>query len=573
MRSIEKTIIQCCLIALFVLTIYYPTIFAPFNPIDDIKMTQHLLNADGIDFYHIFCPKGSGQYYRPVLYLTFLLDTFAWGLLESFMHLENILLHLGSSILVYILARQLVKAQQLNTPWLPMVTAMMFGLHPIATEPVNWVSGRTDLLAAFFVLTSQVLFFQSIHKRSFLYGLAGAMAMLLGCLSKETALFILPAVLLWCLIPPRDGLNGTSLRLRAGLFLVFASSGFFYLFLRRLALTGGDKILSTLNNGNIVTGNSFDLVDIVRVGLKTFGFYFKKLIIPVPLNFAIVEISANYLWIGLLVIAGICWCLYKRTIVAYLFVSAFCLISPASMLPLLKITWTPVAERYVYIASALFILASMLFVVNITKGKLNKMIGTLVIIIILASSSIVTAQRNIIWQDNYSLFKDTVGKSPNFHPVKNELAYALLQRGESDAANTMFLSNGSDDYMPSSLNKIRVYVNQGKFEYAHHKLLEFKKRGALDSKELLELLNYINERRWEHAISIRQRQAIDLEILATEQKLLVITGDPFYHYLIGKVQLRLGDNIAAKQSFSKAWCYSPARSHYREAARKLAERL
>jgi len=52
-----------------------------------------------------------------------------------------------------------------------------------------------------------------------------------------------------------------------------------------------------------------------------------------------------------------------------------------------------------------------------------------------------------------------------------------------------------------------------------------------------------------------------------------MTGDPFYHYRIGMVQLRLNRRDAAKDAFTKAWQKAPPNSHYREAAKKLAEKL
>jgi len=66
---------------------------------------------------------------------------------------------------------------------------------------------------------------------------------------------------------------------------------------------------------------------------------------------------------------------------------------------------------------------------------------------------------------------------------------------------------------------------------------------------------------------------VDQDILADFEKLINISGDPFYHYRAGKVLLRLGDKAAAKQSFTKAWQGSSPTSHYHDAAGKLAERL
>ena len=49
---------------------------------------------------------GSGStYYRPVLMLSFLADLKLWNMHPGFMHLVNILLHVGNAILVYLNVR------------------------------------------------------------------------------------------------------------------------------------------------------------------------------------------------------------------------------------------------------------------------------------------------------------------------------------------------------------------------------------------------------------------------------------------------------------------------------------
>lgn len=561
---------QYAIITLFLLVTYYPILFAPFVSIDDQKMINHLLNTDGYNLKHLFFSGSSGQYYRPLLYLTFLVDNFIWGLQESFMHLENILLHTCSTLLLFIFARWFVQAKQLQVPWLPLTAGLLFGLHPIATEPVNWVSGRTDVLAGFFVLASLLLFLKSLDRQRIWLGCVGALLLLAGCLSKETALFILPLLLLWCLLPPRDLKPVAPIRLRFALFGAYLLSGLCYLTMRWSALSGGDKIVQTASSTTASTGELFGLWDLLRVGLKTTGFYFKKLLMPLPLNFGIVEISPLYLWLGLLVCVGLVYCLYLRTTVAYLLLAAFCLVSPALILPLLKITWTPVAERYAYIASAPFVLALLLLLVRYLQPRVSPHLITIGTFLLLAGAATATAQRNLVWQDNLTLFEDTVRKSPTFAAAKNELAIALNERGRTEEAHALLLANSGDDYQPSTLNKVRVYMQQGKLEQAHALLLQYQQKTV--TRESLELQNKLNEARLKQA-QPEQQQAIWAEMLSTLQRLQQMTNDPFYHYRIGQVQLRLGQKAAAKESFVRAYQGSPPNSHYREAARKLAERL
>jgi len=611
---VKKYPFQVLLITVIIIGVFYPGIFAQFNSIDDFKMINSLQNLDNFSIDNIFFPNSYGQYYRPLLYLTFIADKFIWGLEPGFMHLENILLHLGNALLVFWLTRQIISSftNFQSYFYAPLVTALLFGLHPIATEPVNWVSGRTDLLSGFFMLTAFNLFLiaakqdssasstfdlggsislggrirfkqgywlRPSHIRNYVSGLLGALALLAGCLSKETALFALPVILAWCVFLPDRGTNFrvfiTSFSLRIFLFAIHGAAGAIYFILRWLALSGGDRILNTAVKiaGSPSNAESVNIFDVVRIVTKTAGFYFKKLIIPVPLNFGINNISPHYFWLGLLVLCGVAWCIYKRDIISHLFLAAFILTSSAFALPVLKITWTPIAERYVYMALAPFLIGVTLLYIKYLSDKLSTRVSTLVVATVLGSAAIVTAERNIIWQDNFTLFEDTLRKSSDFGAIKNEYAIALRSRGRVAEADQIMLTNVVDEFQPSSLNIIRIMVNQGNLEEARMMLQErLKKPGDYDQLSY-ELLLKVDEMRREKATKDSEKKSIDREILADIQKLNSMSGDPFYHYRIGVVQLRLGEQKEAKLSFTKAWQGSSPNSHYHNAAKKLAEKL
>ncbi|MDD2899686.1 MAG: hypothetical protein PHI31_13355 [Desulfuromonadaceae bacterium] len=600
-------------ISFVILGIYYPCIFNPFNSIDDLKMINGLLNLDDFSLKQLFLPSGSGQYYRPLLYLTFIGDKYIWGLEASFMHFENVLLHLGNSLIVYWLTWQVISTSSEFRQYsqAPLATALLFGLHPIVTEPVNWVSGRTDLLAGFFVFLSFGLFVEAVKQFSYsphsfescsdegrvslcskkivmissstlfkyVVGLLGALSMLAGCLSKETALFLVPIILVWCVLPPHS--HGVDilpqfLMRRLYLFAIYLTAGGAYLALRSLALSRGDKIISTVvikvgNNAN--TEASVEIFDIIRVALKCAGFYFKKLIIPLPLNFGINGISPNYFWLGLLVFFSMVWCLYNRDTISYLFLAAFMLTSPAFILPILKITWTPIAERYIYMASAPFLIGSSLLYLKYITEKLTSKISVLLISVVLGIAAVVTVQRNIVWQDNFTLFADTVKKSPDFGAIKNEYAIALRARGSIDEADNIVRLNVVDEFQPSSLNKIKIMVNNGDLDEARLLLLNRLDKPCDYRQLLYELLLKIDEKRREKSTAAEECKKIDRDILQDLEELVSITGDPFYYYRVGVVQLRLADKKSAKESFKKAYQNSSRNSHYHEAAKTIFDKL
>ena len=93
--------------------------------------------------------RGGSFYYRPMISLSYKLDHAVWGKDPFGYHLRNLGLHLVTSLMVLVLA----------TRWLSswgagLAAAAIFAVHPVHTQSVTWIAGRTDLLAAFFFLAA-----------------------------------------------------------------------------------------------------------------------------------------------------------------------------------------------------------------------------------------------------------------------------------------------------------------------------------------------------------------------------------------------------------------------------------
>ncbi|MBN2053492.1 hypothetical protein JW905_01135 [bacterium] len=89
------------------------------------------------------------QYFRPLSSALFLMDFHLWGLSPRGYHLTNLLLHAVNVLLVFALARLLLR--DTFPAWL---AALLFLLHPASTEAVNWISARTELIMTTFVLAA-----------------------------------------------------------------------------------------------------------------------------------------------------------------------------------------------------------------------------------------------------------------------------------------------------------------------------------------------------------------------------------------------------------------------------------
>ena len=181
------------LLIFIVLGIYFPAIFAPISSIDDPGMYSYLLNTDNFTIRNIFY-TGGGNYYRPILVVSYMMDKYVWGLEESFMHLENIVFHLLNVLLVFAIAQKAALLQGIRSGIVPLIAALFFAIHPLNTEVVAWIAGRTDLLAGFFLFFSVWLLLR--QPTNYALTLLAAFSMLVACLAKETAIFFLPAAMI-----------------------------------------------------------------------------------------------------------------------------------------------------------------------------------------------------------------------------------------------------------------------------------------------------------------------------------------------------------------------------------------
>jgi hypothetical protein len=89
----------------------------------------------------------TGAFYRPVVMASFALDRLVWGTGAPGWHATNLACHVGVGWLLASLA------QALGAPaGVALAGSLLFVAHPVQTEAVTYVSGRTDVLCALFVL-------------------------------------------------------------------------------------------------------------------------------------------------------------------------------------------------------------------------------------------------------------------------------------------------------------------------------------------------------------------------------------------------------------------------------------
>lgn len=564
------------LIIFVVLCVYYPSLQAPLNSVDDPGMYAYLLNTDSFTFKSIFFPGGSGTYFRPLLLSSFLIDKYVWGLEISFMHLDNILIHVINSLLVFCITRSALINKGVNDSYFPLAAGLIFALHPINTESVTWLSGRTDPLAALFLLLSV---WSLLKKTSIIGSIISACCLLLACLTKETALFLFPALLVFPFYCRLTSSNKQPILVIVHSaryhFVVMILSVACFFGIRMVAFSKGDQGLTRVLTHVVGGEQSLDILTIFVMMLKAIGFYCKKIVIPFPLNFGIIHVSNNYIFVGLLVLLLTGWVITQRNLPSFFYICSVSVASSALLIILVRITWTPLAERYMYITSAFFVIGVILTVEETTWCRYYKKelftLATGIILITFYSSF----TRNLLWQDNLAFYQDTLLKSPDFYPARNEIAIALKQKGKNKEALEIMQSFNSikeiTNYQYGLMTKAGLMADSGDYTGARKMLTDvLHAPGKLEIAILGKLLE-INK------IQLLRGKATESELYQDSviwlTRLYDLSGDTFYQYRLGVLHLHEKNHRKALIAFENVCRNAPKDIYYRKPAEKLFQTL
>jgi hypothetical protein len=129
--------------------------------------------------------RGQGGFYRPMVRVSFALDRALHGGSAAGCHLTNGILFLAIVLGAYRAGRLLSGGGH----WpLALFLAAGLVLNPVKNEALYWVSGRTDLLAALFVIWSLSCALRALDSRSLPSAVVALLLLLGGLLSQEVSL-------------------------------------------------------------------------------------------------------------------------------------------------------------------------------------------------------------------------------------------------------------------------------------------------------------------------------------------------------------------------------------------------
>jgi len=128
--------------------------------------------------------------WHPLTWLSHMLDCQLYGLNPSGHHLTNLVFHIASTLLLFLVLERMTGAL-----WRSAFVAALFALHPLHVESVAWAAERKDVLSTFFWMLTMWTYVHYVERPGFNRYLLVLLSFVLGLLSKPM-LVTLPFVLL-----------------------------------------------------------------------------------------------------------------------------------------------------------------------------------------------------------------------------------------------------------------------------------------------------------------------------------------------------------------------------------------
>ena len=327
--------------------------------------------------------------YRPLVLLTLALNHAWTGYDVSSYHLVNIAVHGLCALLVWGILLELG-----SPPGWGLFGGMLFAVHPLGCEPVNYISSRSELLAALGVLGS-FWFYLRGEKGGRIGLLVGALFFFaLGLLAKSVAM-VLPGLLIM------GDLSRGKLSLERGKrYLPFIGLGLLYLVAVRGFLAKA-----------VFTEPVRSAAEQVGTQAKGVVFYMKLLFSPTGLSVDH-AFSESFIWESVPVVAATVpvflllfgWIGKRRKPVVFLGLAWIGLtLLPTLVVPLNVL----VNEHRLYLPLVGFVML-LAGLGGEMKFRGKGWVASL-LLILLAGLSV---QRNQVWANEYTLWEDAARKGP-----------------------------------------------------------------------------------------------------------------------------------------------------------------
>ena len=355
---------------------------------------------------------------RPLVQLSFLLDRALWGESAAGYHAIGLALHIGSVLLVLAMVSRLAPTR----PGVAFWTALLFLVHPIATESVTYVSGRATAAMAFFYLAAV-----NLHLRERRGWALAAFVAALAC--KEIAITL--PLALWLVdrsrtpapTPPAAGFRRSlPFWVVLGGYLAAAALHPRYAYLLEASLAVRPMLDNLAAQANAIAYALLLFVDPTRLSLVHD--------LEVVTSFADARTLGSLALLAALPAAAFaCGGRLEKLGVLWFFLQ---LLPAHSVLPRFEL----LSERNLYLAApGLFLVIASLGCRLAARARPGaRRLVTAAAIALVVALGVATISRNALYGDPRALWEDAVAKSPASSVARTNLGFVRYAAGDLDGA-------------------------------------------------------------------------------------------------------------------------------------------
>ena len=460
-------------IALFLFAIcfalYYPTLNYQYVMDDGAVITDNKTTIKGFSAIpQLF--KESSVYgstgenfgtYRPLVMATYAVE---WGLYPNnpaVPHLLNIILY---GLCCVVLFKTLSRLFKNYNAYLPLVSVLLFAVHPLHTEVVANIKSRDEIISMlllFATLNRLLIYQEGKNKKDLLLAYLAFFGALFSKESAITFLFVIPFSL-WTYT--KDSFSRI-LKLSAPLVLL----SIIYLIARDNVLTVITTKIPVINNTLVLAKNTGEKYGTI---LFIMFLYFRNLIAPTNLSFdygyahfsikqitepPVIIMGLVFIWM----LAFAIWKWREKNLFVWTIMLYIATLSVSSNV-LITIAAT-MADRFLFLPSIAFCVAMAAIYITISKYSINAVKSDGNKFILMGFSAIMilfysfhTYARVPVWENNYTLFKSGTTSAPNSYRTNRAFAVENLVRynSEKDTAQKRIYLN---DMMTYYERAMKVY--------------------------------------------------------------------------------------------------------------------
>lgn len=412
---------------------------------------------------------------RPISNFSFALNYYVHGYELPGYHLVNITLHILTAFVLYLLIKATIsmpvnEAKYRDQWWIAELTAIIWLVHPMATQSVTYIVQRMTLMAAFFYVLSLYLYIlfrkeqmSSVGRRFDPKQLLLIVSSVIGAVFAVGSKEIAATLPIFIFLYEWFFFQGLSAKwLKGKLYWIFATIVVFAVI--AFVFLDGNPV------NYIVHGcdwRDFTVIERIMTQPRVVWHYMGLLLVPFPgflvfdYNFPVSEslfspITGVFSLLGLIILLSFALYIARKE-----HLIAFCILWFLGNLVIESsvICLEMVFEHRTYLPSMFFVL----FLICVLARFLPRAVCIGLLVVSTGLFSHWTHERNEVWKDNVTFWQDSVTKQPGKARSHNNLGTAYYLEGNLEKAEEqLLLAIKCDPAYSVAFNNIGLVKQQNK---------------------------------------------------------------------------------------------------------------